>query len=112
MDPVQVTMDQQIRVGAILQTLGCARVRTGKGVIYLPPDDAVALVSLRHGHRMSEPLNPKDPFPLFELGPWSAVITAALLAAAGVGIVLGLLAIGSWIHSGMPILPLGQLWQG
>lgn len=115
MDPVQVTMDQQIRVGAILQTLGCSRVRTRRGMIYLPPEDPVAFVSLRNSHRMSEPLNPKDPFPLFELGPWSAVITAAVLAAAGVGIVLGLMAIGYWIHSGLPglpVLPLGQLWQG
>lgn len=106
-DPCNVTMDQQIRVGALLQSIGCTRVRTLSGIIYLPPEDNVPSPDYQ---RRCEPLSTEDPFPLFSFGPGSALLTAIFLAGSGVGIVFGLMAIGSWIHAGMAILPLGATW--
>lgn len=84
----------------------------------LPPitghDDDVSgvIISLRDraNHKKREVLDTSDPLPLHDFGPVIGILSAALLAGAGVGIVLGVIALIDWIRFGMDILPLGEPW--
>lgn len=108
LDPVQVTMAQQIRISAQLQILGCTRIRTKSGIFFIPP---VRLQSPSLQRRkikpLGEPLSTDDPLRIFTFGTGSALMTAILLAFAGIGIVVGLMGLVVWARTGIAILPLG-----